>query len=1064
MCFLHGSLRLLLSCILFTTSPHIINSQITELPTNVTNTKVTPDTGVITTVSPTSSGVTAATASSTTATTLSTTTTTSTTTLLPTSLSSSTKYPAHIGPCERENLKYVYTPCDDAGNRWKVQVPKTECNLENPDPPEAGVSCTFTCQPGEYLDIRTQTCVKCSGGFYSVGDGKRYAKWDKFPEGFETSAHLSDSPFSSKSTGCDKAGWKLKGGYIESNGSSCRSVLKVKVDLVKNGNITFLAKAGDESAFFHVWVEGGLSCSSNYDARVVENGVTEMYYSMTRGWKKHTLNLEKGHNTIYFVAAYFTNSFEKESTTFDTSSEKSVLIKEIVIRGFSYSLHCEPCEAGTFSKPGAASCKPCKKNTFSSKEGSKYCIECDKDTEYAPPHSDRCIQRKACEISDYHMYWERCHNQKTRKKYAWNKPRICKIESVNLPPNSEEIDCPKCNPGMYNNGSACIFCPLDQYSNGGEDCRRCAPRTRSVPGLFYKVWTQYPPPPMHLYCIARPDSGCLSKKGWVMQQDAISSGVGHADDAELIMFIVVPAFTKSRSEFKMTFEIVNCGSDTCRLKIQSMDDGHNAHSLQTYEGDHDKFTFTHTRFSSEGTRYRIIFEKKYDEYRQTFRHREAEVKIYEIEVTNAFNGGAQKCEKCDTSSEGGCIKCEAGQYIENSKCVDCPAGTYLKKVDNPEGRSACAQCPKNTHSSPKATSCYSDCNMNLDGREYNFTELSGFHVVNAGKRFTSLGYGYYHAYNISFCGEGVFDSVCHDHSNRDNNSTQKGKKKLSVRGAVCRSTMIPDGDTVLTAQSMIVGKRLESVKLVRDTTNHTKKDLLEASKTHEILVTFASPERTTHRCMNGTFTIIRLVCDPIADGKGVLDIGDKKMNCSTETCDGCNFLFTWKSKHACPKCTASDIQNITTGCTDGNKKMHFLWKQPHVCTGGIKPEDKVLECSIFEKSILDLKVVIMGFMLGALLLAAIVIFLCYRNRRLNYQYHRLIDASQMKDGELPASEKCALEDGEEDEEVILSRGKGSNRIMDRIKGLGKNKNKFSEFETINLDSMKGYSDDDDDEI
>lgn len=54
---------------------------------------------------------------------------------------------------------------------------------------------------------------------------------------------------------------------------------------------------------------------------------------------------------------------------------------------------------------------------------------------------------------------------------------------------------------------------------------------------------------------------------------------------------------------------------------------------------------------------------------------------------------------------------------------------------------------------------------------------SRFHVVNAGEQFTSRGYGYYHAYNISFCGEGVFDSVCHDHSNRDNNSTQK----VSVR-------------------------------------------------------------------------------------------------------------------------------------------------------------------------------------------------------------------------------------------------------------------------------------------
>lgn len=39
---------------------------------------------------------------------------------------------------------------------------------------------------------------------------------------------------------------------------------------------------------------------------------------------------------------------------------------------------------------------------------------------------------------------------------------------------------------------------------------------------------------------------------------------------------------------------------------------------------------------------------------------------------------------------------------------------------------------------------------------------------------------------------------------------------------------------------------------------------------------------------------------------------------------------------------------------------------------------------------------------------------------LSYKYHRLIDASQMKDGELPPSEKCALEaDEEEEDEVSL---------------------------------------------
>ena len=37
---------------------------------------------------------------------------------------------------------------------------------------------------------------------------------------------------------------------------------------------------------------------------------------------------------------------------------------------------------------------------------------------------------------------------------------------------------------------------------------------------------------------------------------------------------------------------------------------------------------------------------------------------------------------------------------------------------------------------------------------------------------------------------------------------------------------------------------------------------------------------------------------------------------------------------------------------------------------------------------------------------------------LSYKYHRLIDASQMKDGELPPSEKCALEDDEEEEDEV----------------------------------------------
>merc|ERR1719447_2445537 len=149
---------------------------------------------------------------------------------------------------------------------------------------------------------------------------------------------------------------------------------------------------------------------------------------------------------------------------------------------------------------------------------------------------------------------------------------------------------------------------------------------------------------------------------------------------------------------------------------------------------------------------------------------------------------------------------------------------------------------------------------------------------------------------------------------------------------------------------------------------------------------------------------------------------------------------------------------------NGVKRIHYIWKQPHVCVdNGIKPVDAESECTIFEKSILDFKVIILAFLLGGIVLAVVVLYLCYRNRRLTYNYHRLIDASQMKDGELPASEMCALEEGEEEDEVAIKKPKQGTKIMERLKGIGKkNKRDFSEFETINLDSMQ-YSDEDDDD-
>lgn len=47
----------------------------------------------------------------------------------------------------------------------------------------------FTCQPGGYLDIdsETQDCKPCPAGTYSLGGGALYDNWDHFPKGFSAS-------------------------------------------------------------------------------------------------------------------------------------------------------------------------------------------------------------------------------------------------------------------------------------------------------------------------------------------------------------------------------------------------------------------------------------------------------------------------------------------------------------------------------------------------------------------------------------------------------------------------------------------------------------------------------------------------------------------------------------------------------------------------------------------------------------------------------------------------------------------------------------------------------------
>ena len=53
--------------------------------------------------------------------------------------------------------------------------------------------------------------------------------------------------------------------------------------------------------------------------------------------------------------------------------------------------------------------------------------------------------------------------------FHWIEPQICRDDvngATSLPVSGHVEDCPPCNPGMFMNGTTCVFCPPMTYNNG----------------------------------------------------------------------------------------------------------------------------------------------------------------------------------------------------------------------------------------------------------------------------------------------------------------------------------------------------------------------------------------------------------------------------------------------------------------------------------------------------------------------------------------------------------------------------------------------------------------------
>ncbi|XP_052460300.1 endosome/lysosome-associated apoptosis and autophagy regulator 1 isoform X1 [Carassius gibelio] len=916
--------------------------------------------------------------------------------------------------CKESDYHFEYTDCDVLGSRWRVAIPnKPETCTGLPDPVK-GTHCTFSCNDGEFLDMRTQECQKCVAGTYSLGTGVAFDEWDTLPTGFIS--HGITINFGYTHTNCSNSTWIPKGDYIASNTDECTSTLSYAVSLKKPGSVSFQYFYPDNRMFFEFYVQNDQCQSTESQRRWMKISESD--------WDYHYVQLSSGNNVLYWR----TTGFSLASNT-----AKPVLLKNIAISGVSYTSECFHCKPGTYSdKPGAARCIPCSANSYSNK-GATACQPCEAD-KYSGIGSGSCLQRLPCTTTDYFYTHTPCDSSgQTQLMYKWIEPKICSesVEgAVQLPVSGEMMACPPCNPGFFSsNTSTCEPCPHGFYSNGTE-CSECPAGTEPVVGFEYKWWNKMPSN-MRSSVFSSEYSSTERMTGWEVAGEYIYTTPSNQDSDYMMLTLTVPGYSLPHSlsednervqlsRITFVFE-TKCTAD-CKLYFLA---GKNEWSniVESWSGTMGKQSYSYLIKSNNTVSFTWAFQRTgifsmKNEYSSDY------AKIYSVHLTNVIGGVASECHQCALAavdSDSGCVPCPQGHYMLNGTgvCESCPSNTIIRP-EQPIGKQACIPCGPNTYSNKGRSACMSDCTLALHHKgemlNYDFSPLANVTGFQGIPRFTSKGLQYFQHFSVALCGtENRALASCLE------NVTES---KRDVKGYICQSTVVPSevrGQSVVSSQPFSIGDSLIGV-----TTDFKFDDISSLdgnfpveSELPDVIFYYRSRE-TTQACKNGRSASIRLRCDPTVTLKNHVSLPS---NCSEGTCDGCSFHFLWRSEHACPLCSERNIKEIVSACIQGIQRTTYVWQQPLRCTGGVSlPPQKISACVTLD---FWLKFGVSVGTVAAILLITISCYFWKRTRKLQYKYSKLMMTAGDKECELPAADSCAIMEGEDAEDDLIYLSKKS---------------------------------------
>ncbi|CAL2038806.1 unnamed protein product [Caenorhabditis brenneri] len=991
--------------------------------------------------------------------------------------------------CTDEDYEFTYTNCDENGERWRVAVPKNQQKCLNLPPPRKGLNCSFSCEPGHYLDLDSQHCRPCNPGFFSLGGGIRYEEFVTLPSGFSIDNMDSnpDSQYSNQQiVACPKeAGWVVKDGELIYIPTPCVSRLSFSANLVRPGSVEFTYRMPRNNRALSMQVDiRNEQCQSYNDV------AKSMFLKYTKkekdeeerngDWRKRRIELKSGPNVISWII---------QNNLGYQASNQPIHIDRIDVLGLAFTRQCTACPPGTSSPGGGAECIPCSPGYFSSK-GSSQCGRCP-ESQYSGFKSEKCIDRPPCRVSDYYPVREPCTNGSSRAVYKKVLPSICRDDlpsATKLPPPTPWKPCPKCNPGMEKNKmGVCEFCKKDYFSDGNS-CSRCPVDTVPNYGLQYLNW-EVMPPKLSTRCEYISEdvaTTCNIGDSWIPSGDSLISApsleLGIA--FELILSIdegfwnpLAPKPSKTMkvpvAQVTIVFE-TSCADESCALYfIEDMSagikDGRESfyHFLAAFNGTNSKRVWSHTVTKNTPARFMVAFLRSGVSSGEDRISDEA--RIYAINVTNVGHrggqgGGASQCLTCPHTAGGEtCVPCPAGNYMHEvtKLCVSCPINTIVNASSSRVGVESCVPCGMGL-TSKDGVSCTAMGKVQLapgDGKlknesgfTYDFSPFVGRSWNVSGVRvFSREGAAYYHFFSITLFPPNI---KCQEQFDNFDLIGIMDNNKETVEGLACRVTALPTPSSNKSKNAfvtpLLMASRLDSISLERKHSNWSLTDeVLEydshdnTSRPLDVFFWFDAVPTSSPACPNGNQLVVVARCLPT---KKQMEMR-LPHSCPDGTCDGCLFVVIMETAQACPVCESNDYETINGECKDGKQTIHSIPKKHCVITGAAS-QTKEVPCSAFtafQKAILTILVLSMIF------LSIGFICICRRNRRLEYKYTRLIESHT---GELPSVETCGLSEDEDDDEltdrVIFSKGRRSTPNNSRTTARDHRENDNAAF--ISLDS------------